>query len=161
MAQVSACWASEKLGLDDLVRARQSSAKVLCANQQSAPSPRAIRLCGKFVRKANYKRLDLDGVCWANPWWNRSAHPYIISPRRTLLLDDKPLIRWNAVPNATRYTVRLREPSGVIWQTEVKQVEVRYSGTPVLQPGVGYALIVEADTGASSTEEGVPGWGFN
>jgi len=151
----------KKLGLDDLVRAQQPGAKILCANQRKRPIPnkntpvREICLQGEpQMIKSGRSRVGLPRG-GTDP-----LIPYIISPRRTLLLDDKPLIRWNAVPNATHYTVRLRGPSGVIWQTEVRQTEVRYPGTLALQPLVGYALIVQTDTGVSSTEEGLPGLGF-
>ncbi len=83
--------------------------------------------------------------------------PYIISPRRTSLLNDKPTLRWNAVPDATSYTACVRGPKKAIWQTEVSGTEVVYTGDPPLESGVDYLLIVNADTGASSQEEELPG----
>lgn len=83
--------------------------------------------------------------------------PYIISPRRTSLLNDKPKLCWNAVFGATRYTVRVRGPKRVIWETQVSGNEVVYTGEPPLEPGVEYLLIVETDNGASSKDEPVPG----
>ena len=52
---------------------------------------------------------------------------YLISPRKTELLAEKPVLRWNAVPNATGYRVRLRSPAGVIWEEKVSGTEVVYS----------------------------------
>lgn len=86
--------------------------------------------------------------------------PYIISPRKTKILTDRPLIRWNPVPDATRYTVQLLDPSGSVWEAEVSEAEVRYPGNPVLQPGISYAVVVTADTGVSSGNEGIPGLAF-
>ena len=75
--------------------------------------------------------------------------PSIISPNSTLLLDDKPTLRWQVVPGATSYIVRLSGP-GVNWETEVSTTEVVYPGEPPLQPvEQGYLLTVEADNGES------------
>lgn len=79
--------------------------------------------------------------------------PYIISPRRTLLLNGRPIIRWNPVKDATSYTVIVKGPSGYLWQNEVTENEVVYPGEPVLKPGVYYTIIVDANTGASSLDD--------
>jgi tetratricopeptide (TPR) repeat protein len=84
--------------------------------------------------------------------------PYIISPRSTKLLDPMPTLRWNAAPGAQTYTVRI---SGIDWQEQVEATEVEYPGDPALQPGTDYLLIVEADSGKSSKDEGLPGLGFS
>ena len=87
--------------------------------------------------------------------------PYLISPRSTLILDDRPTIRWNEVPGATSYTVTIVTEEGEIWsQANVTGTEIVYPGNPPLQPGTYYLAIVEADTGASSQEEDVPGRTF-
>jgi tetratricopeptide (TPR) repeat protein len=69
-----------------------------------------------------------------------------------------PTLRWNSVSGATTYTVRI---SGTDWQAETDQTEFKYPGDPVLQPGIDYLLIVEADNGKSSREEDQPGLRFN
>lgn len=84
--------------------------------------------------------------------------PYIISPRATKILDPLPTLRWNSVSGATTYTVRI---SGTDWQAETDNTEFKYPGDPVLQPGVDYLLIVEANNGKSSREEDQPGLRFN
>lgn len=87
--------------------------------------------------------------------------PYLISPRSTLILDDRPTISWNEVPGATSYTVRIVTEEGEIWSQEnVTGTEIVYPGDPPLQPGTYYLAIVVADTGASSQEEDVPGRTF-
>lgn len=86
--------------------------------------------------------------------------PYIISPRSTAVLALKPILRWNAVPGATRYTLRIVSDEDVLWEAESTVTEVVYPGEPPLDWGVDYLLIVDADTGASSQEEDVPSRGF-
>jgi len=78
--------------------------------------------------------------------------PYIISPRNTAILDEQPILRWNAVEGATSYQVQVRG-SQVNWTTEVNQPQVVYSGEPPFQPGSRYWVIVTADNGKSSLEE--------
>lgn len=78
--------------------------------------------------------------------------PYIVSPKNTLLLSDKPKLRWIAVPGASSYVVRVRG-LGVNWETEVSTTEVVYPGEPSLKPvEEGYLLTVEADNGESSAK---------
>jgi len=82
--------------------------------------------------------------------WYDPAVPYIISPRRTELLDSNPpLLRWNPVPNATSYTVTLL---GSNWEVQTSEPQVLYSGDR-LEPGKSYLWVVDADTGASSRDE--------
>lgn len=93
-----------------------------------------------------------DEILWYDP-----AVPYIISPRRTKLLSSTPpLLRWNPIPDATRYTVTLL---GSNWETEVSESQVLYAGDP-LQPGKSYFLIINADTGPSSRSEPPNNLGF-
>jgi hypothetical protein len=87
--------------------------------------------------------------------------PYIISPRTTKLLTSTPLLRWNAAPNATGYTVRVMEGGQIIWETKTTATEFPYPGAPPLQPSKTYLLVVEADTGASSGDEKAVGLGFS
>ncbi|MBD2221139.1 fibronectin type III domain-containing protein [Calothrix sp. FACHB-1219] len=88
---------------------------------------------------------------------NDPAIPYIINPRDTAILSDKPTLRWNAVKGANSYQVQVRGP-GVNWTTEVKQPEVVYSGKETLQPGSRYRVIVTADNGVSSESEAPAGF---
>lgn len=89
--------------------------------------------------------------------WNNPAIPYLISPRRTTLLNNKPTFRWHPVANATSYKVRVRGED-VDWQTQVNDTEISYSGETPLTPGVYYLWTVETrDRG--SVEENIPGLG--
>ena len=88
--------------------------------------------------------------------------PFIISPRRTKLLNLLPTLRWNAVPSASRYAVSLIvDEEDVLWETQVEGTEVVYSGESPLESGVDYLLMIEANTGASSLEDNSPGLGFS
>ncbi|NEO52378.1 MAG: hypothetical protein F6K54_04355 [Okeania sp. SIO3B5] len=84
--------------------------------------------------------------------------PYIISPRHTLLLPDKPLILpWNPVTNATRYTVIIKSLSGkYIWETEVSENQVLYSGEIPLKTDIKYTVIIHTDTQVSSIDQKSP-----
>lgn len=83
--------------------------------------------------------------------WNNAPIPYIISPRRTKLLGNKPILRWNPVAGATSYKLSILENKAKLnWEMTVNGTEAVYPGEPVLKPGFKYRLIVEANTGVSS-----------
>ncbi|MDY7021902.1 MAG: hypothetical protein SWJ54_11170 [Cyanobacteriota bacterium] len=97
--------------------------------------------------------VPLDATRGVNQVFVADNIPYVISPRHTLLLFNKPLVlRWNPVPNATRYTVILKSPSEYVWETEVSENQVTYSEISSLKPGVRYTVIIHADTEASSLD---------
>ena len=80
--------------------------------------------------------------------------PYIISPRNTTLLTNRPILRWNAVPGATRYKVQVQDAGLTLdWQMETSNTEIEYPGEPPLQQDFYYLLIVETDKGDSSEKE--------
>lgn len=77
-----------------------------------------------------------------------SGIPDIIGPNNTWLLNDRPTLRWVAVPGVTSYVVSLSGP-WVKWVREVNNTtHVVYPGQPPLKPvEEGYLLTVEADNG--------------
>lgn len=75
--------------------------------------------------------------------------PFIVSPRRTAVLDSQPMLRWNPVADTSDYTVQVVGP-GVTWVTKVSDTEVQYPGIPQLMAGAEYRAIVEAENGRSS-----------
>jgi len=79
--------------------------------------------------------------------------PFLITPRRTLILDPKPTIRWNPVPGSSQYTVKIVNAQGIVWQTQVKESQVTYSGTSALQPGIPYSITIQTNTGKASQSE--------
>jgi len=84
--------------------------------------------------------------------------PFIISPRATRLIDPNPNLRWNPVPGVNSYTVSIR---GIEWKETVNTSEFTYPGDPPLKSVTEYLLIVEAENGTSSRNEGTPGLGFS
>jgi tetratricopeptide (TPR) repeat protein len=86
--------------------------------------------------------------------------PYLISPRHTLLLSNKPKLRWNSPLGVKQYTASLVKGDKTIWQTTTEQNETIYAGEPKLEPGVEYLLIITADNGKSSQDEEASQQGF-
>ncbi|HBL12896.1 MAG TPA: hypothetical protein DD379_16170 [Cyanobacteria bacterium UBA11162] len=155
---------------DKLLTASGAQVVVQCADLsiQSVPSGQnRLNGCPQATEQAecNPKLVDCPhrGDKTA---WNNNAIPYLISPRRTYLLNDQPLLRWNAVAGATVYTVTIEEDRKPFWQTTLSDTEVIYPGTPALKPGANYSLIVQTDTGVSSIQEeqiepGIPYYRFS
>ncbi|MEQ8382398.1 MAG: tetratricopeptide repeat protein [Coleofasciculus sp. A1-SPW-01] len=86
---------------------------------------------------------------------NNPHLPYVISPRMTYLLTEKPTLRWNEVEGVTSYTVRVEtEDRELLWQTTVSSTAVDYPGNaPSLEWGEKYLVVVEASNGASSRSD--------
>lgn len=80
--------------------------------------------------------------------------PYIISPSDTYLLNDRPSLSWNSVPDAISYTVRVKDITGERggWERTVPKLSKSDLGEMMnyptdeeaLQPGGKYKVIVEA-----------------
>ncbi|WP_293099782.1 tetratricopeptide repeat protein [Moorena sp. SIOASIH] len=93
--------------------------------------------------------------------------PYIISPRATLILTDKPTLRWHDATDANSFTVKVRG-RGLDWTEEFSRdkvcqkgiCQVVYPGNKPLKPGVSYKLVVKADTNRTSEEDKTGGLGF-
>lgn len=78
--------------------------------------------------------------------------PHLISPRRTLIAAGSFLvIRWNAVENATQYTVLLQGADGTHWEQNVTTNQAIYDGMQ-LQPGRRYVVTVNANNGEQVSE---------
>ncbi len=76
--------------------------------------------------------------------------PYLITPRNSYILKNRPLLRWNAVPGVTNYTVKI---DGVNWETQTNKTEIIYSGDTPLQEKRRYRITIEADNATSSTSD--------
>jgi hypothetical protein len=76
--------------------------------------------------------------------------PYLITPRETKILTDRPQLRWNSVPGATKYTVKI---DGINWETQTNKTEIAYSGEYPLQAGNRYRIVIETDNGVSSKSD--------
>jgi len=86
-------------------------------------------------------------------------YPLVISPRKTKLLNPRPVLRWQPMPGARSAIVSLQ---GTNWVTEVSGVsELPYpENAPALQPGVNYRLVVTTGDWSSNEEPGA-GLGFS
>lgn len=161
----SAVSGSTMLQMGDWVKTSPGGvASITCPDSSSRP----VSTQGTARGVANYCRGNslnaLRGYSPPVPGGNEPGIPYIISPRYTLLLAEKPMLRWNPVAGATNYTVSLYgrpKINGVVgskivlWQTQVNGTQVVYGGEQPLQPGVDYWLVVVADNGQSSEKEKV------
>lgn len=78
--------------------------------------------------------------------------PYVISPRNSVILTNRPLLQWNGVAGTTRYRVQL-QGVGLDWKTETGDTQVIYPGEPPLKQGGRYLLIITTDKGVSSNQE--------
>ncbi|MCA2721404.1 MAG: tetratricopeptide repeat protein [Microcystis sp. M048S1] len=81
--------------------------------------------------------------------------PYLITPRETNIITNRPSLRWNAVPGATNYTIKI---DGVNWETQTNKTEIVYPGEPPLEAGKRYRVTIKADNGASSRSDAVVGF---
>ncbi len=83
-----------------------------------------------------------------------STLPYVITPRQDLVLSPRPTLRWNPVEGATQYTVSLRTRRGTLWEVNTPESTLPYpDDQPELAPGTRYTLVVQADTGTTSTDD--------
>ncbi len=69
--------------------------------------------------------------------------PHIISPRLSVILSDRPLLRWYAVEGETRYIVRIKRPNHSPWEQETTETFVVYDGPPLIR---GQQYLVEVST---------------
>ncbi len=93
--------------------------------------------------------------------------PYVVSPRQTFLLSDRPSLQWSRTADVRNYTVMLRSAGESLWQVTAPQndqpiCELDYPADQgPLQPSKSYTLVITADNGRSSQEESVSGLGFS
>lgn len=80
--------------------------------------------------------------------------PYVIHPRDTGLLLDRPSLHWNAAAGATQYTVSLLNGETVLWTKQVDTNQMVYpADEAALQPGIDYTLRVETPEHSSTEDE--------
>ncbi|MDY6940453.1 MAG: hypothetical protein SWY16_22700 [Cyanobacteriota bacterium] len=146
---------------DRLLTADGGQAILQCANLsiESVSGDRSRNLCPANTEP----ECDREAVACAGErndelFASNPNKPYIISPRRTALLSDRPTLRWNRVADVTQYTVILQENSEKLWQVTTTAAEIDYpADKPPLQPGSEYSLVVITDTGVLSFESPIPG----
>ena len=110
----------------------------------------------------------------------KSNIPFIISPRSTAILNDRPTLRWNAVTGVTNYTVSVEDQrigKGNLWTIDevsetgqeyfnqpsgspsMRYVEVNYpADAPSLEIGVDYLAIVTTRQQVKPTDKCPDAW---
>ena len=125
------------------------------------------------------KRISKTGFNRTTRGGDNQEIPFIISPRSTAVLTDRPKLRWNAVSGVTNYTVSIEDQrvgKGKIWTTEVSSPGVAYPNQPPgdsvvkyvevdypadaspLEPGVDYLVIVTTQQQVNATDTCRHGW---
>mgnify|MGYP001056837154 CR=1 FL=1 len=147
---------------DDRLLATTGNAAILCEDNSITTvdsdwlnsCPAATEECDPEAYNCPHRGDDLNV--------GDNAIPYIISPRRTKLLSDRPLLRWNAVDGVTEYTVDLLENGRKLWSIPVsvepslvgERIELAYPANEnPLEPESWYLLVVKTDTGVRSPSE--------
>jgi hypothetical protein len=147
----------------DLLRLDQTSAaKVVCADLKVYELSAGMSGTPCTASQPILRRPDGSILRPTRGAPSESPFPVILSPRRTKLLSDRPLLRWTEVKNATTYHVMVRGPE-LVWTTTVRsKTEVQYpDNAQKLEPGQNYKLVVAVDAERSSELEFSPGLGFS
>lgn len=146
---------------DQLRRANDGSAIVACPNGRKQPIRRAEERTGLTEICLQWKVIISKGPPPLGSIGGINVQiPFLISPRRTLLLSSTPTLRWNPVSGASYYTVQILNSGKTVWQTQVKESQIAYPGNPTLQPGTRYSVVIQTDTGKSSQTENSSGTEF-
>jgi hypothetical protein len=144
-------------------------AAVICGDgrkRELAPGPQGCpctKPCTPEVCGIRYDGSTIGAT--RGPDTDKGGFPVVISPRRTMLRNLRPTIRWAPIAGAkasSTYNVTLYGDSmKVIWTREVvSQTRLAYPDKePPLTPGQTYKVVVTSD-GLSSQQDHSPGLGF-
>ncbi len=147
----------------------EARATVVCGDgrkRELAPGPQGCpctQPCTPKVCGIRYGGSTIGGT--RGPDTDKGAFPVVISPRKTLLGNLRPLIRWTKVSGAkekTAYNVTLyAEGMKAIWTREVvAQTRLAYpDDEPPLAPGQTYKIVVTSEE-LSSQQDPSPDLGF-
>lgn len=147
-----------------------ATAKVRCASGRLWRVPQGEWGLDNYCPRVPTNIIGID----LRPGGYSLALPFVISPRNTKLLNNRPKLRWNARPNVTTYTVSLEDQrvgKGIVWKIDelssteftypnqpagksaLKYIEIDYpTNKPPLEPGVDYLLIVESQKRVKATD---------
>jgi hypothetical protein len=143
------------LHYDDLLEV-EGTARILCGDLTLKELTDTTDSCPCPAWKGDF--TTAEGTYRAVP----SDVPYIQHPRRALVLEGQPLLRWRDT-GAGSYTVAIAQGGSVIWRQDgVTGNELRYpTDAPALEPGVDYMLVVQDnDTGVQSGADPAPNLSF-
>ncbi len=148
-----------RLRSDDLLRVKDT-ATVLCANlmPKSMSSGIASTPCSPGPGVLSFEGAQYV-VRSENP---HKKVPRNLYPRNTLVLDNRPSLRWHDT-GASSYTVAIMDGGTAVWtQEKVVGIELVYpSDAPALRPNIDYLLhITDNDTDLTSMEDLYRGTGF-
>lgn len=139
-----------------------SSAKVVCADLKLRDLSAGMTGTPCVPSQDILRRSDGSLIRPTRSVSGDNSYPVILSPRRTKLLSDHPLLRWTAVKDAAVYRVIVRGPD-LLWTTNVySKTEFTYpDSAPKLEPGQDYKLIVRISEDQTSENEQINGLGFS
>lgn len=144
-----------KLDSQDLLRISQpKKTRILCFGHKLSSPITQQEIAVKDVCDSE-PTIKINGSIVPRPRQPKATDPtipYIISPRKTALLTNRPTLKWNEVAGATSYEVKLIGPR-VNWKIKTDQTSIIYSGETVLQPDARYTLIIETDNNKSSQSD--------
>jgi len=152
---------------DKLLSETNAQVGVYCFDQLSRTQELQSNKEKPIAEICSAPRDDKSGdISKIRPGGNNQLIPFIISPRYTLLLNNCPTLRWNAVKDEQVYTVTLyRYDIGEDREVWTKQVEnpnsvegiVEYPyplcGEKPLEAGFNYKLVVTASANGSSSKD--------
>lgn len=87
--------------------------------------------------------------------------PYVLTPRKSMILTTHPEIRWNTVDGASAYTISLSHPefAAIAWEVAAENLNYQYPlEQPELVSGERYTLKITTDNFVASTEDGQTVW---
>ena len=146
-----------------------AKATVICGDgktRELAPGPHGCpctKPCTPEVCGINYDGSTIGST--RGPDTDAGLFPVVISPRRTMLRNLRPTIRWGPIAGAkdkTSYSVTLYgDRMKVIWTRDVvSETKLSYPDEePSLTPGQVYKFVVTSE-GLSSEQDHSPGLGF-
>lgn len=153
----------------DLTSTPNAKVTVICGDgktRELVPGPQGCpctKPCTPEVCGILYDHTRLGPT--RGPDTDQGLFPVVISPRRTMLRDLRPTIRWTPIAGAkenTTYNVTLYgDGMKVIWSKDaISATRLAYPDKePPLTPGQTYKVVVSTD-GLSSQQDRSPGLGF-
>ena len=146
------------LNSDDMLNIpAQASIKIYCSDLTIwIPKPGKYRVSQGCPSGKAVIRLPNSNNCTLRPVGKTEAAlaklPYVITPRETDIISDRPQISWNAVPGVVNYTVKI-ETDGFSWKNQTNENKIIYLGDRPLQAETRYWVTVTTDQGLSSQQE--------
>jgi hypothetical protein len=139
------------LDTDDKLRVpRGASGEIACDNGTTwilSPGEFRVSQGCKYTDRSIFRRKgSLTSPTRSD---NKNANiPYLISPRNTVIMTSTPTLRWNPIPGATSYKVRVLG-GNIDWETQVNQPMVIYAGEQ-LQPNISYQVVISTSGGITT-----------